>query len=68
MMADELAILLSDHAAAAMLGISRATFWRRVNDGSLPKPIKLGAATRWHRSELLAVVNAALARRDAEAA
>lgn len=67
-MKDEPSILLSDNAAAAMLGISRATFWRRVTDGSLPKPIKLGGATRWHRNELLAVVDAALAKRDQIAA
>ena len=67
-MNDEPSILLSDNAAAAMLGISRATFWRRVNDSSLPRPIKIGGATRWHRAELLAAVDAALAKRDRVAA
>ena len=67
-MNQEPSILLSDNAGAALLGISRATFWRRVNDGSLPRPIKLGGATRWHRDELLATVAAALAKRDGEAA
>lgn len=67
-MADEPAVLISDHAAAAMLGISRATFWRRVTDGTLPKPVKIGHATRWHRGEILAAVETACRRRDAEAA
>lgn len=29
--------------AAAYLGLSRATFYRRVEDGSLPRPIKMSA-------------------------
>jgi predicted DNA-binding transcriptional regulator AlpA len=46
------ALLLSDNAAAAWLGISRATFWRRVKDQTFPKPIRIGGATRWRRDEL----------------
>ena len=56
-MAEETAILLSDNAAAALLGISRATFWRRVKDGTFPQPVKIGGATRWRRAELLAAVD-----------
>ena len=56
-MADEAAILISDNAAAALLGISRATFWRRVSDGTFPRPVKIGGATRWRRAELLAAVD-----------
>lgn len=64
-MADEPAMLLSDNAAAALLGISRATFWRRVKDKTLPAPIKIGAATRWRRRELIcAVEKAAEAARE----
>ncbi len=55
-MNDEPALLLSDNAAAALLGVSRATFWRRVKDGTLPQPVKLGAATRWRRDALLEAV------------
>lgn len=61
---DETAILLSDNAAAAMLGISRATFWRRVNDDTMPRPLKLGGATRWRRDELMAAVDALSAERS----
>lgn len=67
-MADEPAFLLSDNTSAALLGISRATFWRRVKDGVLPKPIKLGGVTRWRRSELIAAIDRVTAERDAEAA
>lgn len=67
-MTDEPALLLSDHAGAALLGISRATFWRRVRDNTLPAPLKLGGATRWRRDELLAAIERAAAKRDPEAA
>lgn len=63
-MADEPALLLSDNAAAALLGISRATLWRRVRDNTLPQPLKIGAATRWRRSELLVAVEEAAAKRE----
>lgn len=67
-MTDELSILLSDNTAAALLGISRATFWRRVNDKTLPAPIKLGGATRWRRDEVLAAIERVAAQRNPEAA
>lgn len=67
-MADDPAFLLSENTSAALLGISRATFWRRVADGTLPKPIKIGHATRWLHSEIEAVVDAAVAKRDQEVA
>lgn len=61
---DEPAILVSDATAAALLAISRATFWRRVSDGAMPKPVKIGHATRWRRDEIMAAVDAATAARD----
>lgn len=66
--ANEPAILLADNTAAALLGISRATFWRRVKDGTFPAPIRIGGATRWRRDELLAALERAAAERDARAA
>lgn len=67
-MRDEPALLLSDHSAAALLGISRATLWRRVKDRTLPAPIKIGHATRWRRDEMLGAVDAATKSRENEAA
>lgn len=67
-MADEPAFLISDNTSAALLGISRATFWRRVADGTFPQPVKLGHATRWLRSEIETVIAAAVAKRDQGAA
>ena len=58
------ALLLNDYAAAEFLGVSRATFWRRVADGTLPKPVRLGGATRWRRDALMAAVDALSAKSD----
>lgn len=42
----------------ALFGISSATVWRRVNNGSLPKPRKFGPrTTTWNVGELRAVLN-----------
>ena len=60
-------MLLADRDGAAMLGISRATFWRRVADGTLPRPIRLGGVTRWRQDELLLAIERASAIRDAAA-
>lgn len=54
---EAIAYLMADHTAAALLGISRATFWRRVKDGTFPAPVKIGGATRWRRADLLAAVD-----------
>ncbi len=61
-------VLVSDAEAAAMLGCSRTTIWRRVHDGTLPKPLKLGGLTRFVLSEINATVEAAMAARNGEAA
>ena len=60
----EPAELMSDQSSAAWLGVSRATFWRRVADGTLPRPIRLGGRTLWRRSELRAVIDNLTAERD----
>lgn len=57
--------LLKDREAAKLLEVSHATFWRRVKDGTVPKPIKLGSMSRWPRSEILEVIEKAKAARDA---
>lgn len=62
-MIDEPSVLLSDNAAAALIGISRTTFWRRVNDGTMPKPVKLGGSTRWYRKEVVGALEALGAKR-----
>ncbi|WP_068114405.1 helix-turn-helix transcriptional regulator [Tropicimonas marinistellae] len=48
--------LIRDVEGAAILSISKATWWRRVADGTLPKPLKIGGMSRWRRSDALAVL------------
>ncbi|WP_278921939.1 helix-turn-helix transcriptional regulator [Pseudophaeobacter profundi] len=55
--------LLKVSEAANILSISVPSFWRRVADGSVPRPIKLGSSSRWLCSEILAVIEEAKARR-----
>jgi len=57
--------LLPAREAAPLLGVSVPTFWRRVADGTVPKPIKLGALSRWPQSEILGVIEKAKAARTA---
>ncbi|MCH8859376.1 MAG: DNA-binding protein [Proteobacteria bacterium] len=61
-------VLISDVEAAAMLGCSRTTIWRRVADGTLQKPIKLGGLSKFVLSEINATVEAAMAARNGETA
>lgn len=55
--------LLTVRESAQVLQISVPTFWRRVADGTVPKPVKLGGLSRWPESEILAVIETAKARR-----
>ncbi len=57
--------LLKDREGAAQLNVSVPTFWRRVADGTIPRPIKLGGLSRWPQSEIAAVIEKAKVRRSA---
>lgn len=54
--------LLRDKEVAAQLGVSVPTFWRRVKDGTIPRPLKIGSLSRWQQSDIKAVIDAARAR------
>jgi predicted DNA-binding transcriptional regulator AlpA len=49
--------LLTDVQVAALLQIGKSTVWQYANDGKLPKPVRLGAMTRWRRAEVMARIN-----------
>jgi len=57
--------LLTKKEAAAILDVSIPTFYRRVADGTVPKPIKIGTLSKWAQSEILSVIESAKAARDA---
>lgn len=57
--------LVRDREGAAMIGASVSTFWRRVQDGVIPRPIKIGGLSRWKKSEIETVIAKAEAERDA---
>lgn len=57
--------LLTARESAKYLQVSIPTFWRRVADHTVPKPVKIGNLSRWPRSEILAVIETAKAQRSA---
>ena len=59
--------LLTAREGAKFLQVSVPTFWRRVADGTVPKPVKIGALSRWPRSEIVAVIESAKAARGVAA-
>jgi predicted DNA-binding transcriptional regulator AlpA len=58
--------LLSAPEGAELLSVSVPTFLRRVADGTIPKPVKIGYLSKWPKSEILAAIEAAKARRTNE--
>lgn len=59
--------LLRAREGAALLGVSIATFWRRVDDGTIPPPVRICGASRWPQSDFVNLIEAAKdARRSAD--
>lgn len=56
--------LLTAKDGAAFLAISLPTFWRRVADGTIPQPVKIGNLSRWPESDIASVIASAKAGRD----
>ncbi|HWW99513.1 helix-turn-helix transcriptional regulator [Collimonas sp.] len=44
--------LLTAAESAEYLSIGVSTLWRYVKENIAPRPVKIGAATRWRRSDL----------------
>ena len=56
---DANSLLIPDRAAAALCGISRATWHRLRAAGKIgPQPVRLGRALRWRTAEVTAWVEA----------
>lgn len=49
----------SDRALAHRFSVSRCTIWRWVDTSGFPAPVKIGGATRWRASDVLAWESAA---------
>lgn len=46
-------VFLSDKSLSVRYGVSRASIWRWVQAGRLPKPLKLSpGCTRWRSSDI----------------
>ena len=56
-------LLVSDVGDSELTGVSRATFWRRVEDGTFPKPVQVGSNVRWRVSDLQETIAKMPARR-----
>lgn len=57
--------LLTAREGANILQVSIPTFYRRIADGTLPKPIKMGNLSRWAQSEIITAIEEAKAKRNA---
>lgn len=57
--------LLSVKETAFALGCSVSTVWRRVADGTLAQPLKIGGMSRWTPSDVDAVISRAEEERAA---
>ena len=55
--------LIRDEDVAKRLSCGKSTVWRWAAEGVIPKPIKIGGATRWLRSEIEATISSAEANR-----
>lgn len=64
MVAFELEPLLRDEDLARVLNCSVSTVWRRVADGTISRPIKIGNMSRWPPGEAIAVIERAKAKRE----
>lgn len=55
--------LIRDSEACKIIGCSKSSFWRRVADGTFPRPVKIGGLSRWLKADILNVIEQASERR-----
>lgn len=49
--------------ACKIIGCSKSSFWRRVADGTFPRPVKIGGLSRWLKSDIVDAIEQASERR-----
>lgn len=54
---------LSIKDISGLTGLGKTTIYRRVNDGTFPKPIKVGERSLWKHDELVSALEALAAAR-----
>lgn len=54
---DERPALLTIRQVAGLLSVDERTIRRRVSDGTIPPPLKLGRLSRWRRLDIEALCN-----------
>ncbi|QJD16574.1 helix-turn-helix transcriptional regulator [Paracoccus sanguinis] len=47
--------LLTARDVSALLNIGVSSVWRKVKEGNLPQPVKIGGSTRWRRADIEAL-------------
>jgi predicted DNA-binding transcriptional regulator AlpA len=57
--------LLTSKEVCAALGRSHASLYRDIAAGRIAPPVKIGASSRWPASEIRALIDKAIATRDA---
>jgi len=59
--------LLPLPAVQQIIGFKTSTIYKKVANGELPAPIKIGGASRWSQNELLEWIDHLKAERDSAA-
>lgn len=57
-------LLIPDVECARLAGISRSTWWKLDSTARVPKCVKVGGSTRWHRQEIGAWIKAGCPNRE----
>ncbi len=60
--------LIDAEAAAAIVGVARRTWYRYVENGDVPQPVRFGGSVKWRREEIDEWIRAGCprVRKDAE--
>jgi predicted DNA-binding transcriptional regulator AlpA len=56
----DLPLMLTDLQVARVLGLGRATVWRRVGCKCLPEPTRNGRTSRWQKAYIVGLMHTGL--------